>query len=110
MVDTRALATVSGVGHTTSFCRGSSLLVAGACITGGVVLAVVNGIIGCSFTSWITTEDLEGCIGHHSNLPVSEMSFGEVEVPGLGVFVNKLHLLQSKSFRRPSVHPYLWYL
>ena len=99
MVDSRALVTVLGVAHMTSFCRSSSLLV-----------AVANCIIGCSSTSWITTEDLGGCIGHHSNLTVSEMSSGEAEVLGLGVFVNKLRLLQNKGFRRPFVHPYLQYL
>ena len=106
-MDSRDLATVLGVAHMTYFCRGSNLLVAGACIAGGVILAAFDGIIGCSSTCWITTEDLGGCIGHHSNFPVSEMNSGEAEAPGLGVFVNNSHFLQSKGFRRPFVHPYL---
>ena len=57
MVDSRALATVSGVALTVSF-WGSSMLTSAALIAGGTCPVVTGDTIGCSSISWITTEDL----------------------------------------------------
>ena len=56
-IDSRALATLSGVALTTSF-RRSPLFMSAALITGGPFTVGTGGTMGCNSISWMTTEDL----------------------------------------------------
>ena len=86
------MTTLSGVALTVSF-RGSSTLTSAALIAGDACPVVTRDTISCSSISWITTEDLGGCIGRHASLFASEMNSDEAGVPGLDVLVNSLCFL-----------------
>ena len=67
----------------------SAALIAGAPCTVGT-----GGTMGCNSISWMTTEDLGGCLGRHVSLFASEMnSDGAGVVPRLDVFINCLCFL-----------------